>query len=77
MSLAERTRGANKMPKKLETLQKARDALMAQLLRHAENLSDNFHLAQTTGAVDGIITIQSAIDALDRAIASTKETSRN
>ena len=60
------------MPKKLETLQKARDALMAQLLRHAENLADNFHLAQTTGAVEGIITVQRAIDALDRAISSER-----
>ena len=51
-----------------EKLQKARDMLMAQLLKHAENLCDNFHLAQTTGAVDGIITAQRAIDALDRAI---------
>jgi hypothetical protein len=54
----------------LETLQRARDMLMAQLLRHAENLCDNFHMAQTTGAVDGIITTQRAIDALDRAITS-------
>ena len=50
---------------RIETLQKACDMLMAQLDRHAENLCDNFHLAQTTGAVDGIITTQRAIDALD------------
>jgi hypothetical protein len=60
------------MPEKLETLQKAQEALMAQLLRHAENLCDNFHLAQSTGAVDGIITLQTAIDALDRAVAGER-----
>ena len=60
------------MREKLQTLKKAREALIAQLLRHAENLCENFHLAHTTGAVDGIITVQSAIDALDRAITSAE-----
>jgi hypothetical protein len=55
-----------------ETLEKARDELRKQFLLQADYVATGYQRAVALGAIEGLIKLGTAIEALDRAIAPNK-----